>query len=95
VIRDGGELSFDVGDSEDGAFWTAFLHSLKARGLHGVQLIISDAHAGLKAAISSVLLGLRRFVEQPSRKQPAPYPVCVVGDRLSVSIAQSISATRA
>jgi transposase-like protein len=54
----GGELSFDVGDSEDGAFWTAFLHSLKARGLHGVQLVISDAHAGLKAAISSVLLGL-------------------------------------
>ncbi len=50
-------LGFDVGDSEDGAFWTAFLRSLKARGLHGVQLVISDAHAGLKAAISSVLLG--------------------------------------
>jgi putative transposase len=50
-------LGFDVGDSEDGAFWTAFLRSLKARGLSGVQLVISDAHAGLKAAISSVLLG--------------------------------------
>jgi putative transposase len=50
-------LGFDVGDSEDGAFWTAFLRSLKARGLHGVQLVISDAHAGLKAAIGSVLLG--------------------------------------
>jgi putative transposase len=50
-------LGFDVGDSEDGAFWTAFLRSLKARGLHGVQLVISDAHAGLKTAISSVLLG--------------------------------------
>jgi putative transposase len=50
-------LGFDVGDSEDGAFWTAFLRSLKARGLHGVQLVISDSHAGLKAAISSVLLG--------------------------------------
>src|SRR6478672_7406325 len=37
-------LGFDVGDSEDGAFWTAFLRSLKARGLHGVQLVISDAH---------------------------------------------------
>jgi transposase-like protein len=50
-------LGFDVGDSEDGAFWTAFLRSLKARGLHGVQLVISDAHAGLKTAIGSVLLG--------------------------------------
>src|SRR5919112_2971001 len=50
-------LGFDVGDSEDGAFWTAFLRSLKARGLGGVQLVISDAHTGLKAAIGSVLLG--------------------------------------
>jgi putative transposase len=50
-------LGFDVGDSEDGAFWTAFLRSLKARGLAGVQLVISDAHTGLKTAISSVLLG--------------------------------------
>jgi putative transposase len=50
-------LGFDVGDSEDGAFWTAFLRSLRARGLSGVQLVISDAHAGLKAAIASVLLG--------------------------------------
>ncbi len=50
-------LGFDVRDSEDGAFWTAFLRSLKARGLHGVQLVISGAHAGHKAAIGSVLLG--------------------------------------
>jgi transposase-like protein len=50
-------LGFDVGDSEDGAFWTAFLRSLKARGLAGVQLVISDAHTGLKAAIGSVFLG--------------------------------------
>lgn len=50
-------LGFDVGDSEDGAFWTAFLRSLKARGLHGVQLVISDAHEGLKAALGSVFVG--------------------------------------
>lgn len=50
-------LGFDVGDSENGAFWTAFLRSLKARGLAGVLLVISDAHEGLKAAIGSVLLG--------------------------------------
>jgi transposase-like protein len=50
-------LGCAVGDSEDGAFWTAFLHTLKARGLGGVQLVISEAHAGLKAAIAAVLLG--------------------------------------
>ena len=50
-------LGFDVGDSEDGAFWTAFLRSLKARGLHGVQLVISDAHEGLKSAIGAVFAG--------------------------------------
>ena len=50
-------LGFDVGDSEDGAFWTAFLRSLKARGLHGVQLVISDAHEGLKGALGSVFAG--------------------------------------
>src|SRR5579884_561253 len=50
-------LGFAVGDSEDGAFWTAFLRTLKARGLHGVQLVISDAHQGLTAAIAAVLLG--------------------------------------
>jgi len=50
-------LGFAVGDSEDGAFWTAFLRTLKARGLTGTQLVISDAHAGLKQAIAAVLLG--------------------------------------
>lgn len=50
-------VGFCVGDSEDGAFWTAFLRSLKARGLGRVQLVISDAHAGLVAAIGGVLHG--------------------------------------
>jgi transposase-like protein len=50
-------LGLAVGDSEDGAFWTAFLRSLRARGLGGVRLVISDAHGGLKAAIAAVLLG--------------------------------------
>jgi putative transposase len=50
-------LGFDVGDSESGVFWTGFLRALKARGLSGTQLVISDAHTGLKAAVSSVLLG--------------------------------------
>jgi len=43
-------LGFDVGMSEDGAFWEEFLRRLVARGLKGVRLVISDAHEGLKAA---------------------------------------------
>jgi transposase-like protein len=50
-------LGLAVGDSEDGAFWTAFLRSLRARGLGGVRLVISDAHQGLKAAIAAVFIG--------------------------------------
>jgi putative transposase len=50
-------LGVEVGDSEDGAFWTAFLKGLRARGLAGVQLVISDHHLGLKAAIESVFIG--------------------------------------
>jgi transposase-like protein len=50
-------LGLAVGDSEDKAFWTAFLRSLRARGLSGVHLVISDAHEGLRAAIDKVLLG--------------------------------------
>jgi putative transposase len=50
-------LGLDVGPSEDGAFWLAFLRSLVARGLAGVRLVISDAHPGLKGAIAAVLQG--------------------------------------
>jgi putative transposase len=48
-------LSLDVGEAETEAFWTDFLRGLVARGLTGVRLAISDAHAGLKAAIAKVL----------------------------------------
>lgn len=50
-------LGLDVGPSEDGAFWVQFLRSLVSRGLNGVQLVISDAHGGLKGAIAAVLQG--------------------------------------
>lgn len=50
-------LGLAVGDSEDGAFWTDFLRSLRGRGLDGVRLVISDAHQGLKGAIAAILLG--------------------------------------
>ena len=50
-------LGLDVGASEDGAFWLAFLRSLTARGLSGVELVTSDAHQGLKNAIAAVFAG--------------------------------------
>ena len=50
-------LGMDVITTEDGAGWLAFLRSLVARGLSGVQLVISDAHEGLKGAIEAVLAG--------------------------------------
>jgi transposase-like protein len=50
-------LGVDAGPSEDAAFWTAFLRSLVKRGLHGVRLVISDAHEGLKKALATVLGG--------------------------------------
>ena len=50
-------LGFDVGDTENEAFWTEFLRSLKTRGLAGVKLVISDAHTGLKKAIGTVFQG--------------------------------------
>jgi putative transposase len=48
-------LGMTVGHSEAEPFWTEFLRSLTRRGLRGVRLVISDAHEGLKAAITKVL----------------------------------------
>jgi transposase-like protein len=50
-------LGLDVASAEDGAGWLAFLRGLVARGLSGVQMVISDAHPGLVAAIGSALPG--------------------------------------
>jgi transposase-like protein len=50
-------LGVDVLTTEDGAGWTAFLRNLVARGLGGVQLVVSDAHAGLREAVAAVLPG--------------------------------------
>ena len=50
-------LGIDVVTSETGAGWLAFLRGLVARGLSGVELVVSDAHAGLVDAISSAITG--------------------------------------
>ena len=48
-------LGLAIGPSEAETFWTDFLRSLTRRGLRGVELVISDAHEGLKAAAAKVL----------------------------------------
>src|SRR3954452_18246546 len=48
-------LGLAIGPSEAEPFWTAFLRNLARRGLRGVKLVVSDAHEGLKAAVSKVL----------------------------------------
>jgi putative transposase len=48
-------VGFDIVTTEDTAAWTEFLRALVARGLSGVELVISDAHGGIKAAIAAVL----------------------------------------
>ena len=48
-------LGMTMGNSEAEPFWTEFLRGLARRGLSGVKLVISDAHEGLKAAITRVL----------------------------------------
>ena len=47
-------LGMDIGASEAEPFWTAFLRKLARRGLRGVKLVISDAHEGIKAAVSKL-----------------------------------------
>jgi putative transposase len=48
-------VGVDVGAAETEAFWSEFLRSLVGRGLAGVQLVVSDAHEGLKQAIAKLL----------------------------------------
>jgi len=59
VTENGGReiLGLDVGDSEDETFWRKFLTDLKDRGLSGVELVISDQHAGLVKALTRSLSG--------------------------------------
>ena len=62
-------LSMDVGASEDGAFWLAFLRSLTARGLSGVELVTSDAHQSLPL-----------LTRVPKRAQPGVATMAGVGN---------------
>lgn len=50
-------LGIEVTSAEDGAGWLAFLRGLTARGLTGVELVVSDAHRGLTEAVGAALPG--------------------------------------
>ena len=89
-VRDTGEksiLGVAVGASETEAFWLDFCRRLVARGLHGVQLVISDAHEGLRSALAQCFAGaawqrckvhfLRNAVV-PVQRQHAPAVLAVL-----------------
>src|SRR4029453_14824741 len=59
-------VGLDVGEAETEAFWRGFLRSLRARGLEGAQLVVSDAHTGLTAAIAKVF-------GCPGHRAPLPF----------------------
>ncbi|WP_246716257.1 IS256 family transposase, partial [Aurantimonas sp. DM33-3] len=48
-------LGMEIGTSEAEPIWTEFLRKLTRRGLRGVRLVVSDAHEGIKAAVTKVL----------------------------------------
>ena len=73
-------LGMTTGNSEAEPFWVEFLRSLTRRGLRGVKLVVSDAHEGLKAAITRVLSAtwqrcrvhfMRNAMAMPARRSDA------------------------
>jgi putative transposase len=63
-------LGVDVSTAEDGAGWLAFWRSLTARGLSGVRLVTSDAHAGLVAALGHLAWCRLAALPHPLHDQP-------------------------
>jgi len=61
AVRDDGKRSIvgvSVSVSESEIHWRNFLSSLKQRGLHGIKMITSDSHEGLKAALKATFNGV-------------------------------------
>ena len=64
-------LGMEFGTSEAEPIWTVFLRKLTRRGLRGVKLVVSDAHEGLKAAVTKVLCATwQRYREGLLKKAP-------------------------
>jgi transposase-like protein len=80
-------LGLAIGPSEAETFWTEFLRKLARRGLRGVKLVISDAHEGLKAAVTKVLnaswqrcrVGLLKKFGSGDGSDPRPLECHLVG----------------
>jgi len=68
-------LGMTVGHSEAEPFWVEFLRSLARRGLRGVKLVISDAHEGLKAAITKILGAAWQRCRVHFMRKAAPCPL--------------------
>jgi transposase-like protein len=63
-------LGMDIGPSEAETFWTAFLRKLAPRGLRGGKLVVSDAHEGIKAAVSRIFTATWQRCRVGSLKKP-------------------------
>ena len=50
-------LAVEMANRESGSSWKTFLLGLRERGLHGVEFVVADDHAGLRSAIREVLTG--------------------------------------
>jgi len=87
VKRDGRRsiLGISVSLSEAEVHWRAFLEELVQRGLHGVQLIISDNHAGMKIARKAVFTGIPWQRCQFHLQQNAGQYIPKVGMRLEAA----------
>jgi putative transposase len=91
-------IGLDVGEAETEAFWREFLRSLRARGLQGVRLCVSDAHDGLRQAIAKVLgcpwqrcsvHFLRDLLGHVSKAQPPMIAAAIRGIFQAASLAEA------
>ena len=64
-------LGLEVGTSEAEPIWTEFLRKLTRRGLRGVKLVVSDAHEGIKAAVTKVLCATWQRCRVPLHEERA------------------------
>ena len=67
-------LGTSVSLSEAEVHWRAFLERLQDRGMHGVKLVVSDDHKGLKAALKARLTGVTSHGHSPRILTTIPHP---------------------
>ena len=91
-------LGMEIGTSEAEPIWAEFLRKLTRRGLRGVKLVVSDAHEGIKAAVTKVLCATWQRCRVGLLKKPGnhdslfPYLVLDLGTRRDVGTQGSRSA---